>query len=58
MQRQRRLSSDEKQLFRDWADADAPEGDAETAVTLTRPASIELEREDVSIRRCATTNPD
>lgn len=44
-----RLSSEEKELFRDWSDADAPEGDPETAAAITPPASVELEREDVII---------
>lgn len=44
-----RLSAVEKKLIRDWADAKAPKGDADTAAEITPPAPIKLEREDVII---------
>jgi hypothetical protein len=42
-----RLSAEQKQLLRAWADADAPEGDAASAAPVTEPLAVQLEREDV-----------
>lgn len=42
-----RLSDEEKATLRAWADADAPEGDADDAAEVTDPESVTLEREDV-----------
>jgi hypothetical protein len=42
-----RLSDAQKKLLRAWADAGAPEGDANAAVELTPPPAVRLEREDV-----------
>ena len=37
-----RLSDDEKQQLRDWADAGAPEGDPDSAAPIDEPPSVEL----------------
>jgi hypothetical protein len=41
-----RLSDAEKKTLRAWADAEAPEGDADEAAELIQPAKAVLERED------------
>jgi hypothetical protein len=45
-----RLSAEQKQLLRAWADAGAPEGDPKTAAQVTQPRLQVIEREDVAIR--------
>ncbi len=45
-----RLTAEQKQLLRDWADAGAPEGDLNTAASVTQPRLQVIEREDIAIR--------
>jgi len=45
----RRLTDEEIALFRAWADAGAPEGDAATAADLPAPISLELARIDQTL---------
>lgn len=41
-----RLTAEEKQLFQDWADLGAPEGDPNTAAPLPAPPDLTLEGKD------------
>ena len=45
-----RLTTEQKQLLSDWADAGAPEGDSSTAASVTQPRLAVIEREDIAIR--------
>ena len=42
-----RLSEDEKQILRDWAEAGAPEGDPATAAELPAPPELDIQSPDV-----------
>jgi hypothetical protein len=45
-----RLSDEEKQALRAWADADAPEGDPATAAPVAEPPSVELTTVDTHLQ--------
>lgn len=45
-----RLDDAQKQLIRDWADAEAPLGDPDSAAEIVEPTPVVLEREDIKLR--------
>ena len=53
-----RLSAGDKQLFQDWADAGAPEGDPKLAAPLPEPPSLDLKDPSTLVKSTATVEID
>lgn len=53
-----RLSDEEKELLRDWAEGGAPEGDASDAAPLPEPPDTELDRVDLRVESVGWTVED